>query len=115
MNSPDQTSDAAWERILPQIRATRQKRAIRKIATITTLCAICGIWLGIRLTHPTDHPMHHPLIEDFPSPEVAPVTLAILRVNHDGTARMEEVSIDELEEVELTFSLEPIITFNHFE
>jgi hypothetical protein len=59
--------------------------------------------------------MHHPLIEDFPSPEVAPVTLAILRVNHDGTARMEEVSIDELEEVELTFSLEPIITFNHFE
>lgn len=115
MSTPDLTSDDAWERILPQIRATRKKRAIRKIATITALCTMLAIWLGIRLSQPSDDPMHHLIVNDFPPPEVAPATLAILRVNQDGTARMEEVSIHELEEIELTFSLEPIITFNHFE
>lgn len=115
MNSPDQTSDVAWERILPQIRITRQKRITRKIATITALCAMFGIWLGIRPFHPSENPMDRPIVKNFHPPEVAPVTLAILRINQDGTARLEEVTIDELEEVELKFSLQPIITFGHFE
>ena len=115
MNSPDQTSDLAWERILPHIRVTRQKRTTRKIATITALCAMFGIWLGMQLLHPSKNPMDRPIVENFPPPEVAPATLAILHINHDGTARMEEVTIHELEEIELTFSLEPIITFGHFE
>lgn len=115
MSSPDQTSDDAWERILPQIRATRQRRAIRKLATITALCSICAIWLGIRLSQPSVHPIPHPVVDAIPPPEVAPATVAVLRVNHDGTARMEEVSVEELEETELKFSLEPIITFSQFE
>lgn len=44
-----------------------------------------------------------------------PILLAILRINHDGTARMEEVTSHELGEIELTFSLTPVITFSHHE
>jgi hypothetical protein len=115
MSHPDPTSDDAWERILPQIRATRKRRAIRKVLAISTLCSICAIWLGIRLSQPADQPMPPLAIDVFPPPEVAPVTVAVLCVNQDGTARMQEVSVEELEETELKFSLEPIITFSHFD
>lgn len=115
MKTSDSISDAAWERILPQIRATRKKRTIRKVATITALCSICALWVGNRLTRPSDLPMPPPVVDAFPPLEMSPSTIAVLRVNQDGTARMEEVHISELEEIQLTFSLEPIITFNRFE
>jgi hypothetical protein len=115
MNTSNPTSDTAWDRILPQIRATRKMRVIRKVATITTLCSVFAIWMGLRLLQTSDHRMPQHMVDVFPHSETPPSTLAVLRVNQDGTARMEEVSIYELEEVQLTLSLEPIITFNHFE
>jgi hypothetical protein len=108
MNAPDPPSDTAWMRILPQIRKTRSARRQRKIVITTTLCAMLGIWLGMRLSNPPENPPGPPLAHATPPP-TPPATLTVMRVSHDGTVRLEELAGDELGQLELTLSLSPVI------
>ncbi len=108
MNHFNQASEDAWERILPQIRVTRRKRHHRKIATIATFCAILGIWIGMRFSLPAPRPESAPVAQSMPEASTSS-TLAVMRVYHDGTVRLEEIASHELGPIELTLSLSPVI------
>jgi anti-sigma-K factor RskA len=114
MNESEHSSADAWERILPQIRATRRKRRHRKIAAATAICAILGIWTGMRFTVSSDNPVAPPIVTEVGEPS-APVTLAVMRVYQDGTVRLEEIACHELGPIELTLSLTPVIVSTFFE
>jgi len=108
MKDSEHSAAVAWERILPQIRATRRKRRHRKIAVTTTICAMLGIWIGGHFLIPSDNPVA-PKIEAATSETPPPTTLAVMRVFHDGTVRLEEIACHELGHIELTLSLTPVI------
>jgi len=104
MNPLDHHSEAAWERILPHVRATRRRRRRHRIVAATASCALLGTWLVLQSSNPPDPPVA--LAEPVP-----PVhqTIAVMRIGGDGSVRLEEVSCHELGSLELAFGLAPVI------
>ena len=80
MNSPNPQAEAVWERTLPQIRSTRRKRKIRRIAGGVAACCGLVIWL----TPQSPVAPRNPSVHFEPTPrEIA--TIAVMRVDENGT------------------------------
>lgn len=104
MNPTDPRAEAVWKRTLPQIRSTRRHRRNRRIAVAGAACGTFAIWLTLQSPEapgkPTVHiETAHPKIE----------TMAVMRVDENGTIRLEEIAANELGSFEFAFGQTPLL------
>lgn len=104
MNPPDPQADAVWQRTLPQIRATRRKRKIRRIAGGAAACCAFAIWFTLQSPEAPEKPTAR--IEPA-TPKIE--TMAVMRVDENGTIRLEEIASNELGSFELAFGQTPLL------
>jgi len=104
MNPPDPQAEAVWERTLPQIRSTRRKRKICQIAGGVAACCGLTIWLTPQNPESPRLPTAH--IE--PAPRKIE-TMAVMRVDENGTIRLEEIASNELGTIEFAFGQTPLL------
>jgi hypothetical protein len=105
MNPSDPEADAVWRHILPQIRHTRRKRKIRQI--VGSAAAVCG--LAFLLTHPLRESTESSVTRIKPAPKTIE-TIAVMRVDENGSIRLEEITSNELGCVEFAFGQTPVIS-----
>jgi len=104
MNPPDPQTEAVWQRTLPQIRATRRNRKTRRIAAATTACCALAIWFTPQSPDAIEKPTAR--IEPEP-PKIE--TMAVMRVDENGTIRLEEIASNELGSIEFAFGQTPLL------
>jgi hypothetical protein len=102
MNPPDPQAEAVWERTLPQIRATRRKRKIRRIAGAA--CCAIALWFTLQSPEAPDPPTA------LSAPTLPKIeTMAVMRMDENGTIRLEEIATNELGSIELAFGETPLL------
>ena len=104
MNPPDPQAEAVWQRTLPQIRSTRRKRKIRRIVGAGAACCGLALWLMPQSPDTRGIPMVH-IEPDLPKFE----TMAVMRVDENGTIRLEEIASNELGSIEFAFGQTPLL------
>ena len=104
MNPPDPQAEAVWQRTLTQIRSTRRKRKVRRIAG--GAAAFCGLALWLMPQSPENQGI--PLIHIAPEPQQI-ATMAVMRVDENGTIRLEEIASNELGAIEFAFGQTPLL------
>jgi hypothetical protein len=104
MNPPDPQAESVWQRTLPQIRATRRKRRNRRIAGGAAACCALAIWLTPRSPETAGTPTAHiePALPKFE-------TMAVMRVDENGTIRLEEIASNELGSNDFALGQTPIL------
>jgi hypothetical protein len=105
MNPNDHLAEAVWQRTLPLIRSTRRRRACRRITGAAAVCCGLAVWLTLQGTKPVDKPVVHiksatPVLE----------TIAVMRIDDNGTIRLEEVASNELGTIELSLGQTPVLS-----
>ncbi len=104
MNPPDPQSDAVWQSTLPQIRSTRRKRRNRRIVGAGAAC--CGLALWLMPQSPDTQII--PIVHIAPEPQQV-ATMAVMRVDENGTIRLEEIASNELGSFEFAFGQTPLL------
>jgi hypothetical protein len=104
MNPPDPQADAVWQSTLPQIRATRRKRRNRRIAGGAAACFAFAIWFTLQSSEVPANPVAQ--IEPAP-PKIE--TMAVMRVDENGTIHLEEIAANELGSFEFAFGQTPLL------
>lgn len=104
MNLPDTQAEAIWERTLPKIRATRRNRKIRRIMGGAAAC--CGLAIWLTPQRPENH--GKPTAHSVPTPQKIE-TMAVMRVDENGTIRLEEIASNELGSIEFAFGQTPLL------
>ncbi len=104
MNPPDPQAETVWQRTLAQIRSTRRKRKIRRIAGGIAACFGLALWLIPQ----SPENQRIPIIHIAPEPQQI-ATMAVMRVDENGTIRLEEIASNELGAIELAFGQTPLL------
>lgn len=104
MNAPDPQAEAVWQQTLPQIRATRRNRRIRRIVGAGAAC--CGLALWLMPQSPDTREI--PIVRIAPEPQQI-ATMAVMRVDENGTIRLEEIASNELGAIEFAFGQTPLL------
>lgn len=104
MNPPDPQAEAVWQRTLPQIHSTRRKRKIRRIVGAGVAC--CGLALWLMPQSPDTQGI--PIAHIAPEPRQI-ATMAVMRVDENGTIRLEEIASNELGSIEFAFGQTPLL------
>ena len=107
MNPRSETAEQVWAAILPEIRAVRRRRQVRRIAAAAGGVLLLGAWLAMRSGPLPEAP---PVVVSVPIPAAARV--AVYRVAENGSVRLEEVALQDLGTTELTFGLAPVVLDN---
>jgi hypothetical protein len=104
MNPTDPQAEAVWERTLPQIRDTRRNRRNLRIAGAVAACCALAIWL----TPQSPEAPGMPTVRIEPAPPKIE-TMAVMRVDENGTIRLEEIASNELGSFEFAFGQTPLL------
>jgi len=104
MNPPDPQSDAVWQSILPQIRATRRKRSNSRIAGGAAACCAFAIWFTLQSP---EAPEKQTARIEPATPKIE--TMAVMRVDENGTIRLEEIASNNLGTIDFDFGQTPIL------
>ena len=113
MKRSDIMADLILERTLRELRGRKKIRSNRRAA------AICGMAvLGLLLTSPREHPAPpaNPSTKHHVEPSFSPLEpeKLVAMVWRGGSPSLEEVEANQLEDVELQFDLQPVITYRDF-
>lgn len=106
MNPPDPQSEAVWNRTLPQIRSTRRKRKLHRIAGAGAgaACSAFALWFTLQSPKTPDPPT---ALSEPTLPKIA--TMAVMRMDENGAIRLQEIATNELGSIELTFGETPFL------
>lgn len=104
MPADPEAADPIWTAILPEIRATRRRRRVRRLA----LGGAAVILLSWALL-PQPSPDTPPATVHRATPAIGHGHLAVYRMTDDGTVRLDMVAPDELGATELEFGLTPVV------
>jgi hypothetical protein len=109
MRSDEQTAEEVLLRTLVEVRATRRRRRVLKLALATSATLILGMAI---LPRPAPLPQgrQQGVATAQDRPFAPDETLAVM-VWRDGAARLEWLGTEELGSIELQFSLDPVIAF----
>lgn len=104
MNLPDPQADAVWQSTLPQIRTTRRNRRNRRIGGGVAACCAFAIWFTLQ----------SPEVPEKPTAQIEPATpkietMAVMRVDENGTIRLEEIASNNLGIIDFDFGQTPIL------
>ncbi len=101
MKPPSENAEMIWERTLPEIRKTRIKRRNRQVAfAAATTCGLIATWFAL-----LPPPPNQPVVRAIPPLPPMEETIAVMRIDEYGRGRLEEVPMNQLGSVELTFGL----------
>lgn len=104
MNPSDQQAEAVWKRTLPQIRSTRRRRRNRRIAGAGAAGCAFAIWFTLQ---GPDAPQKSTAHIEPASPKIE--TIAVMKVDENGTIRLEEITSDELGSFQFAFGQTPLL------
>ncbi|MBN8458043.1 MAG: hypothetical protein J0M04_09405 [Verrucomicrobia bacterium] len=100
--TPHPAAESIWSAILPEIRATRRRRRIRRAALGAASAVLLGWALFPRAMPPA------PGVTTVPTPP-AVECLAVYRITASGSIRLEMVEPGDLGATELPFGLTPVV------
>ncbi|MCW1921450.1 hypothetical protein OKA05_02730 [Luteolibacter arcticus] len=110
MNAADPREQEILERTLQEVRRTRRRRTTRKLAVLPlVLVGIGAGWLALQ--HAPPSAAGSPAVVAISQPAEPPAETFTVMEWTSGMPSLVEYSGRDLGNLELTFSLEPVVTF----
>lgn len=106
MNPEHEQAERVWQHTLSQIRITRTRRRRRRLLVpLVSTCLIAAFWIGWQPRHPSPR---ESVVAQEPAAPPEP-TLAVMRLNENGEAVLQELTPSQLGPIELAFGQAPML------